>query len=771
MLQNRPMLAAAFVAWLVALLGDRVLSMATSAILGTPEEGALSDAIDAAIKTVLKNVPQSYRADLELALSENFKRLSAVSELDGETRVRAGLILAIQDQLAPLAEPDPDLGGQSYLSAMGLDPDSFILALAQSTITALQQVATSVPELQSLMNQLNADEAIGKLDQILIALKQQNPAGGDIRIRDRRKTASRGGAQARAAIMNRLVDAFAALPTLKHERSRTIVLDLLPGQLSQAVDRGPNLRTEIFGLIMAAQNYPDGLQELIQAVALVEGDSLAMRQLDEVIANLAASQDEPPEIVKFTRLDTETPDAPPRPQAPDVPFRPVRLILSPEERIEYRNENAPQVPDGQLDARYWAASGKIAPRKFGDFSDLVWELEQLMAGASLHPLIVLTEEIANTVHGEGTWTRDWSLVIAAKIDASTGSHGKDTQQAMLAERRKRGLKTLIPVRDRATLCFQLEPKGIQHDHYYLTCWLHVDDIITERIDNNSQAAVDLAGVAKEVRRLVGEAWVILRSLDAGSAGLDIEFIVPERLLSHDFEKCQHGDQWYKQLGLQYTVAVRGLERLRQLPTGSETRSHWENRWKIAQNGRGRAQSLWLTCCDRPDNAEWVCLACLVRPAGNDRLCGTCREQRGSEGLWLTCRERPVDPAARWADLMDSSYAWLGMTYLPSENGATSELHDVLDAGYPIAVWMRGPAGGTAAGHGRHACTGLRLQDELIARLAHRSLADLKKIILELRLEAMRNGLDRDLTLLWDDPYQLPEDGEPQPLEAPPYLGA
>jgi hypothetical protein len=83
------MFAAAVVAWLVAVLGDRALNGVTRTMLGPPDERALAQALSLAFSVVFDGVPERSRDALGTALQERFAEPPTVV-LDGRSGCNSG---------------------------------------------------------------------------------------------------------------------------------------------------------------------------------------------------------------------------------------------------------------------------------------------------------------------------------------------------------------------------------------------------------------------------------------------------------------------------------------------------------------------------------------------------------------------------------------------------------------------------------------------------------------------------------------------------------
>ena len=132
------MFAAAVVAWLVAVLGDRMLDGATRAVLGSPDKRALAEALAQAFDVAFDGVPESSRDVLSEALQERFLEPPMVV-LDGRTEVRTGLIRAWQAQIAPLADPAPPRPGGRSLMRSEWTPRESVMTWPMSSSARLSR--------------------------------------------------------------------------------------------------------------------------------------------------------------------------------------------------------------------------------------------------------------------------------------------------------------------------------------------------------------------------------------------------------------------------------------------------------------------------------------------------------------------------------------------------------------------------------------------------------------------------------------------------------
>ncbi|MBO2458593.1 VMAP-C domain-containing protein [Actinomadura violacea] len=210
----------------------------------------------------------------------------------------------------------------------------------------------------------------------------------------------------------------------------------------------------------------------------------------------------------------------------------------------------------------------------------------------------------------------------------------------------------------------------------------------------------------EVRGAVQDAVARTRQAVIGRRWM-IEFAVPESWLGKPFE------QWYvdarnKIPMRMYPVVVRDVDRLR---PDSIRRDQAHQRWRVL-TGRGRSDPRRVGC-DAPRKGS----------AFHD---------------WLEA---------------NTDYCVLVYGARPLRSWLTAALNN----GVPVMLWPRTSC--TDAAH--HDCRGHRAAASLTAAIAGAPPADLPRIALDLRKEALQAPKDephcgRELTLLWDDPSRLPD---------------
>lgn len=87
-----------------------------------------------------------------------------------------------------------------------------------------------------------------------------------------------------------LFDRLLEVPTITQEAGRRLVMDQLRPEMANAVPYFAQSRLHILSLLRTCMNYPGGVEELLTAVRLVEGNSTPIRLLDETVAGLLAAR-------------------------------------------------------------------------------------------------------------------------------------------------------------------------------------------------------------------------------------------------------------------------------------------------------------------------------------------------------------------------------------------------------------------------------------------------------------------------------------------------
>lgn len=90
----------------------------------------------------------------------------------------------------------------------------------------------------------------------------------------------------RRACLMTFVDALLAVPTVGRESERRMLLEQLRPEIANAVPYSPQSRHHVLGLVTTCMNYQGGLDELLDLVRALEGQSKPVQQLDETVTRL-----------------------------------------------------------------------------------------------------------------------------------------------------------------------------------------------------------------------------------------------------------------------------------------------------------------------------------------------------------------------------------------------------------------------------------------------------------------------------------------------------
>lgn len=277
------MLEAALVAWLIAALGDRTLKGLKVLVFGKPERAALATAMGVASEALLERVPAEARTDFAKALSNCLTKPPAIV-FDGVVPVKTAIIDGLLAQVRPLADASITTSGRSYLSEIGVDEARVLGDLPDIVIRSIQQVGASNPALQPLAAQLNADVIQADTRQILDAVQA-------LLLRERTAPAapSPGGDRSRhltVELLDPVIDAMKRVPAFSDYNARNAIINMLHPDIQGAISRSPIPAIEMVNTVKTCANYTGGLNELLAAIRIVEGDSEPMRELEQAIAAL-----------------------------------------------------------------------------------------------------------------------------------------------------------------------------------------------------------------------------------------------------------------------------------------------------------------------------------------------------------------------------------------------------------------------------------------------------------------------------------------------------
>ncbi|MGW3631469.1 effector-associated domain 2-containing protein [Streptomyces sp. NPDC005122] len=84
-----------------------------------------------------------------------------------------------------------------------------------------------------------------------------------------------------------LVGALTGLPTVRGPTTLTLLLDSVDPVVSAMSPRSPALRPDLFGILGTCLRYPGTLDQLLEAIRLLEGDSVGVARMDQEAVELA----------------------------------------------------------------------------------------------------------------------------------------------------------------------------------------------------------------------------------------------------------------------------------------------------------------------------------------------------------------------------------------------------------------------------------------------------------------------------------------------------
>ncbi|RRQ84665.1 effector-associated domain 2-containing protein [Streptomyces griseofuscus] len=84
-----------------------------------------------------------------------------------------------------------------------------------------------------------------------------------------------------------LVDALTAVPALRGGNGMGLVLDSISDRIAANSPRDPRLRMDVYGIVRTCLRYPGTLDQLLEAVRLLEGPSPEVDRVDGAAARLA----------------------------------------------------------------------------------------------------------------------------------------------------------------------------------------------------------------------------------------------------------------------------------------------------------------------------------------------------------------------------------------------------------------------------------------------------------------------------------------------------
>lgn len=126
--------------------------------------------------------------------------------------------------------------------------------------------------------------------------------------------------------IGQLAGALLACPAISDSQTRQAIVDDLPDFIEDKIKRYPAGRADVISIIKTCMRYEKGIQALIDAVHLYEGDSLPMRQVQETWEAIQQVPP-PPEVAPIPWEELDLPDAPDPDKPPPQPPVPLVQLL------------------------------------------------------------------------------------------------------------------------------------------------------------------------------------------------------------------------------------------------------------------------------------------------------------------------------------------------------------------------------------------------------------------------------------------------------------
>lgn len=95
-----------------------------------------------------------------------------------------------------------------------------------------------------------------------------------------------------AVSLFRVVDDLMDIPAFRPERGRDQLVGALSAEIAGAASRSGEARADLYNIVRTCLDYPGGLQQFLQAVKGFVGESMAVRRLEQTIAQLLLRDDD-----------------------------------------------------------------------------------------------------------------------------------------------------------------------------------------------------------------------------------------------------------------------------------------------------------------------------------------------------------------------------------------------------------------------------------------------------------------------------------------------
>jgi hypothetical protein len=346
-----------------------------------------------------------------------------------------------------------------------------------------------------------------------------------------------------------LCSAFLKLPGMRESGTRSLYMDALNSQLSNALspERYLDPRHDVWALLRACQEHVDGIRQLASIVRAFHRGSRAMIELDELIECMFPDEflnhDEREELLALLS-DVE-------PQHTRLACR----CASPPSRLA---SSADWTDTVTLVRRFESFIGTpAAPPPLLVFVDFVAHQVDAARSAELHRW---TDKVGGRGNLDIAALRHLCVATAARLD--------DAQ--------------------RFYFIVQLRPDGVAPDEYLMSVWLQHHHTVEEALHRDDEP-LTLPEVIEQLPELLNRAH---SALGVETGEMILEFILPRSLIGYPVDQWQVDRVFPHRLGTSYPVVVRSLDRLSRRELHNAWRHKW--RWLLANGHR-----------DEPDAVSWV----------------------------------------------------------------------------------------------------------------------------------------------------------------------
>ncbi len=406
-----------------------------------------------------------------------------------------------------------------------------------------------------------------------------------------------------------LYQALLAVPGMRDRARRDLYLRAVQQQLGSALPvlGQPNDELDVWALLDACLARPGGVRSLVEVLATFLARDPAILRLEDAVERLL----------------------------PD-------LLLEHRERAELERLLA-DAPPAQVAAAYRRATAgaglvRATVEEWSDPLSVIRHLETFgrLRGGPPPPLLVFVADLAPRL----------SRAVEADLRRWIDAVGRRLSVDLTALRQ---LYAAAEPSDAAAcyLIVMLQPDGVDEDRYLMSAWWQEGHWPERTLLRD-----DLPRTVPEIAEALGDLLPDLR--DRAGADLDefiVEFVLPRRLITHPVHQWVFDRRFFpRQIGLQYPVVVRSLERLR----SREAHIEWRRKWRwLADHGHR----------DDPAAVEWV-----------DRPRGT-------------------DPQVLYGRLaLDQQSVCLAMAFPPGDSGPPGGdvFAAALAAGMPVILWSNEP---------------------------------------------------------------------------------